>query len=75
MSFEKILIKLKYFPQILGRNPPTDQTIKIRTIYKIPKSIYIGMCVLASTGILLAFGFLIFNIKFRQHRYVNILLL
>jgi hypothetical protein len=56
------------FQNLQGRNPPTDQTIKIRTLYKIPKSIFIGMCILASTGILLAFGFLIFNIKFRQHR-------
>lgn len=54
-----------------GRNPPTDHTITIRTMYKIPKSIYIGMCSLASTGILLAFGFLTFNIKFRQHRFIK----
>lgn len=54
-----------------GKRPPTDQTIKIRELYKIPRKIFYGMAVLATSGILLALGFLFFNIKFRKHRFIK----
>lgn len=62
------LLKLIYF--FKGKNPPTDQTIKIRSLYKVPNSIFISMSIIAVAGIIVAIGFLCFNIKFREHRYV-----
>ena len=51
-----------------GKKPPKDQTIKIRLMHRIPNSMLIGASVLATSGIILAIGYLCFNIKFRQHR-------
>lgn len=52
-----------------GNKPPTDKTMT--RINRTPKSIFIGMFVLATTGIAIAIAFLIFNIKFRKHRYIK----
>jgi len=51
-----------------GKNPPSDQTIRVHVVYKIPTSLFVFTALQASMGILVAFAFLIFNIKFRKHR-------
>lgn len=51
-----------------GKNPPKDQTIRVNILHKIPKKMLIIAAILASSGILLAICFLIFNLKFRRHR-------
>ncbi|XP_072047136.1 gamma-aminobutyric acid type B receptor subunit 1-like [Amphiura filiformis] len=38
----------------------------------VGQTIFISMCALAGAGILLALGFLVFNIKFRKQRYVKL---
>lgn len=54
-----------------GKNPPRDHTIKIKILFKISKTIFSGMCALASLGILIGILFLVFNIKFRKHRFIK----
>lgn len=52
-----------------GKNPPKDQTIKVILLHKIPKSMLIIAAILATSGIVLVVCFLVFNVKFRNHRY------
>ncbi|XP_070573335.1 gamma-aminobutyric acid type B receptor subunit 2-like isoform X2 [Ptychodera flava] len=55
----------------IGGSPPIDQPV----IYRVPRGIsfvlYIVMCCLSYIGIMLAFMFLFFNMKFRKHRYIK----
>jgi hypothetical protein len=62
--------KFHYKNEIIwhGKNPPSDQTIRVHLLYKIPTSLFVFTALQASVGILVAFAFLIFNIKFRKHR-------
>jgi gamma-aminobutyric acid type B receptor len=52
-----------------GKSFPIDHTVK--TINKIPMRIFIGMSILTCAGILLAFCFLMFNVRFRKHRFIK----
>ncbi|CAF0720835.1 unnamed protein product [Brachionus calyciflorus] len=54
-----------------GKNPPKDQTIKVKLMYELPNSMLIGAAILSTCGIILAIGFLIFNIKYRKHRFIK----
>ncbi|XP_072048302.1 gamma-aminobutyric acid type B receptor subunit 2-like [Amphiura filiformis] len=60
-----------------GGKVPLDRTPEVEIIIVIlhvtvGQVIFISMCALAGVGILLAVGFLAFNIKFRKQRYVNL---
>nr|QVK45717.1 G protein-coupled receptor [Proales similis] len=54
-----------------GKKPPNDHTIKIEILYQVPTQIFAVMSILATGGILLALLFLIFNIKFRAHKFIK----
>ncbi len=56
-----------------GGKIPLDKTpeVEITTVIvhiTVGNGVYISMCFLAGVGILVAMGFLIFNIKFRNQR-------
>ncbi|XP_072047292.1 gamma-aminobutyric acid type B receptor subunit 2-like isoform X2 [Amphiura filiformis] len=55
----------------LDHTPEVEITIVIRQ-ETVGAAIFISMCTLACLGILLAIGFLVFNIKFREQRYVKL---
>ncbi|XP_072047140.1 gamma-aminobutyric acid type B receptor subunit 2-like [Amphiura filiformis] len=55
----------------LDHTPEVQITIVILHV-TVGKTLFISMCALAGAGILLALGFLVFNIKFRKQRYVKL---
>ena len=48
---------------------PKASTIIVKQIDHVSSSLYVAMCTLAGSGILLAIAFLVFNIAFRKVRY------
>lgn len=51
-----------------GSSPPIDYTIQKLTPFRINRTIFVIISVLALLGIVLAFVFLTINIKFRNQR-------
>ena len=47
---------------------PRDKTTRVLEFLVVPSWLYILMCSLSSLGILIALGFLIFNIYYRNKR-------
>jgi hypothetical protein len=52
----------------LGHGPPNDRIRRIERDQRISILTYTIMAISSGTGILLAIGFFVFNIIFRQHR-------
>lgn len=52
-----------------GSGPPQDRTIIVPELRVVSSGLFIALCFLASTGILIAASLIVFNFKFSTHRY------
>ena len=55
----------------VGDRPPKDRTIIRIEPNRVNITIYSALCIVASLGIILAFSFLIVNIKFRNQKHIK----
>lgn len=54
-----------------GWTPPPDSTLLIRRREYVSALLLLLMCTLALAGICLALVFLVFNVKYRNHRFIK----
>ncbi|XP_038052112.1 gamma-aminobutyric acid type B receptor subunit 1-like [Patiria miniata] len=54
-----------------GGKPPADSILEEELPQTISQDLFIGMAILAAAGIVLAIGFLAFNVRFRNRRFIK----
>lgn len=58
-------------PRWKGGHPPRDAVLVLYTKIQISRNLYIAICSIAALGIILAIGFLFFNIVMRKERVIK----